>query len=180
MFSYMKKLHFFILLLLSSISLTAQIPQNTADNTMPKNNIYANFLGDASIVSINYERIFPISSTAFLTGKVGVGYNEDYHMLPVIDWGNSNYYSNKYITFTHHITANWGKKKFYFELGLGGTIVGGNTNYNYLLYPIIGYRLQPFKSNKVNFRVFSCIPVAPFRYTSIWFSPIGVSVGYSF
>ncbi|WP_320053680.1 hypothetical protein [uncultured Acetobacteroides sp.] len=173
----MKKTYLFLLCFFASISLVAQ---NTtgSNNIIPRSGVYANFLGDASVVSINYERIFPFSSTMFLTGKVGVGYNEDYH-LHIAEWGNSNYSPDKFITFTHHITANLGKKKFYFELGLGGTIVGGNTKYNYLLYPIIGYRLQPLKSNKVNFRVFSCVPIAPFRYTSIWFSPIGVSVGLS-
>lgn len=174
----MKKTNLLLLLLLLNIGVAAQDTTNLKYE-MPKNSVNGSFLGDASIISISYERLFPINPNLFFTGKIGVGYNEDFQ-FELIKWEDSNSSTNKHITISHHITSNFGKKKYYFECGLGGTIIGGNTNYNYLLYPIVGYRLQPLKSNKVNFRVYSCIPVTPFKYTNVWFSPIAISVGYSF
>ena len=41
----------------------------------PLNNATLNLFGDASIVSINYERLFLNSSNFFLSAKVGLGYN---------------------------------------------------------------------------------------------------------
>ena len=81
----------------------------------------------------------------------------------------------------HHITGNLGKGKHLFEFGVGASIILGNTNQNYLLYPIVGYRIHPLKSNKLNFRVNLSIPYTAIGYTEdIMFSPFGLSAGIIF
>jgi len=87
---------------------------------------------------------------------------------------------DKYLTLPHHITGNLGRGKHFLEFELGGTIIYGNTNQNYLIYPIFGYRLHPLNSNKVNFRLFGNIPFSGLNTEDILFSPFGLSLGISF
>ena len=79
----------------------------------------------------------------------------------------------------HHFTANLGKKQNFFEIGLGGTIVVGELQWqgrpkHYFLYPIIGYRVQPLKSKKMIFRFYTNLF---FPEEAIILSPIGLSFG---
>lgn len=142
---------------------------------IPESNINLNLLGDASLISINYERLFFVNSTSFLTGKIGVGYNEEFQLCI---WGPCSP-SEKYLTIPHHITGNLGSGRRFIEFGLGGTIISGNTNQNYLLYPIVGYRQLLLESNTVNFRIFGSIPFSGLDTEDILFVPIGLSVGIS-
>jgi hypothetical protein len=177
----MKKAYLSMVFVLSATILLAQQSTDSASER-PKNNIYANFGGDASIVSINYERLLLINPHFFLSGKVGVGYNTEFDMpikIGGVELSNKTKTPPQFITSTHHITANYGERKWFFEFGLGGTVVGGNTDMKYLLYPIAGFRLQPLKSKKVNLRAFACPPLGKYRYTEIWFVPVGISVGVS-
>lgn len=168
----MKKVVLAIGFVLIGATIFAQKSEGT-NYTRPQNNISTNFFGDASVISANYERLFLINSRFFLTGKLGIGYNEEYS-LPIM---RSNTPADQFLTFTHHITANYGEKKYFFEFGLGGTAVSGNTDMKYLLYPIVGYRYQPLIPCRVNFRIFACPPIGQYRYTKMWFVPFGASVG---
>ncbi|WP_418262714.1 hypothetical protein [Flavobacterium faecale] len=154
-------------------------PQNHIDSTpkRPLNSIFINLLGDASIISANYEKLFFVNSSFILSGKLGLGYNEEYELCI---FGSCSSSTEQYLTIPHHITGNWGKGRNFFEFGLGGTIINGNTSQNYLLYPIVGYRLQPLKSNKVNFRIFGQIPFSGIETVDILFIPFGVSAGVNF
>jgi hypothetical protein len=134
-------------------------------------------LGDASLFSINYERQFLVSSTIILSSKFGLGYNEEFKLCIIGPCSSS---PEKYLTIPHHITGNFGKGKYFFEFGLGGTIINGNTNQPYLLYPIVGFRTLPLMSNKFNFRIFGQIPFSGLETEDIIFIPFGVSLGISF
>ncbi|NHK29701.1 MAG: hypothetical protein FK730_00015 [Asgard group archaeon] len=165
----------FILTIVFLIFGTFLFAQNRND-TRPQNNINLNLLGDASIFSVSYERIFFISSNFFLTGKLGLGYNEEFRLCLF----GSCPPTEKHLTIPHHITGNLGIERHLFECGIGGTIITGNTNQNYLLYLIVGYRLQPQKPNMVTFRIFGSIPFTGFWTEDILFIPLGLSLGISF
>jgi hypothetical protein len=139
--------------------------------TRPLNSFNINLLGDASLISFNFERQYLISSTFILTSKIGLGYNKEFLIF------GSN--QEHYLTIPHHITGNIGKGKHFFEFGLGGTIISGNTTQPYLLYPIVGYRILPLKSNEINFRIFGQIPFFE-THATIPFIPLGLSLGISF
>ena len=173
----MKKIMLLLAFTMSSISLFAQSKAELADklNARPQNSIYLNFLGDASIVSLNYERLLFINPNFFFSGKLGVGYNEEFLICFSEDCT-----SERFITQTHHITGNIGKGRHYAEFGLGGTLIDGNTDENYLAYPIVGYRLHPLRSDKFNLRIYGSIPFTGLDTEDILYVPFGLSVGVSF
>jgi hypothetical protein len=168
----MRKMILVVVLALSGTCLSAQNKIDTTD-TRPRNNIYVNLLGDASIMSINYERLFLINPCFFLAGKFGLGYNEKFQLS---FFGKSTTSPEPYITIPFHITSNFGKGRHFFEFGLGGTII----NKNDCLYPILGYRFQPIKSGDISFRIFGSIPFSGNEPNNIFFIPFGLSVGVSF
>mgnify|MGYP003327803738 CR=1 FL=1 len=120
------------------------------------NNISLNLLGDASIISINYEKQYLVGKSYILSSKVGLGYNQEF----CISFGTGSCSPvEDYLTIPHHFTANIGKGRSFFEFGLGGTILSGKTTWPYILYGIIGYRFQPLQSNKFNFRIYLQPPI---------------------
>ncbi|MGB4204332.1 MAG: hypothetical protein WBJ84_01800 [Bacteroidales bacterium] len=102
-----------------------------------------------------------------------MGYNEEFQVF----FGPP---PEKYATIPHHITGNLGKGRHFFEFGIGGTIISGNTTQPYILYPIVGYRFLPLTSDKFNFRVFGQIPFTGLETDDIIFIPLGLSLGVSF
>jgi hypothetical protein len=171
----MKKFIFLIPFLFTRLFLIAQAPIEPA-SSRPLNSIYINLLGDASLLSMNYERNFLISNSFLISGKLGLGYNEEFQLCI---FGPCSPPDN-YITIPHHITGNVGKGRHFLEFGLGGTLINGNTSQTYLLYPIIGYKLLPLKPNKLNFRIFGQIPFSGLVTEDILFIPVGISIGISF
>lgn len=143
------------ILLFTGLNLIAQ-DQDSIFNPRPLNNINLNIFGDASLISVNYERQFSVNSKFLISSKFGIGYNQTYNIL-------STEKELKYLTLPHHITGNLGKGRHFFEFGLGGTAIIGNTNKPYFLYPLVGYRILPLRSNKLNFRVFGHIPFSEGR-----------------
>jgi hypothetical protein len=182
----MKKSFLQIVLTLLSIRSFAQ--DSTEFNIgRPRNSVHLNFLGNASILSLNFERLYLINTTTFLSFNLGVGYNKN-NVL-----GNTLYFMGttpppleRVLTIPHSITLNIGKRKHFFEGGLGGSTFLGNSNSNYFLFPIIGYRRQPLESALFNFRVFLNIPLNGGDELNGWdessflFSPLGLSVGLCF
>jgi len=171
----MKKIALPIILLFTGIVLFAQNQEDTLD-LRPVNNISLNLLGDASIISINYERQFLLSPNFILSGKLGLGYNTEFK---ICIFGPCSPPEN-YLTIPHHITGNIGKERHFFEFGLGGTIINGNTTQHYLLYPIVGYRILPLRSKKISFRIFTQIPFSGLETDDIIFIPFGLNLGLSF
>ena len=139
-----------------------------------------NFLGDASIISVNYDRLYLIKPTFILTGKLGLGITKEITLF-----GGKG---DNYLTIPHHFTGNFGKGRNFLELGIGGTFVGGKSYIDYIVYPLIGYRLLARKSDQVNFRIFTQIPLvfgANYLFEYLWvgnvpFIPFGLSIGKSF
>ena len=172
----MKKLILFLILIISGKIVFALDNEDFAVKR-PVNSIYINLLGDASIISINYERILSIDAPVIFTSKLGLGFNERLDFR----WSGAPSEPPVYLlTIPYHITGNLGKGRHLFEIGMGGTIIIGNTNYPYLSYPIVGYRILPLRSNKINFRIYVQIPFSGLDPGDVLFIPFGFSLGRSF
>lgn len=153
-----------------------------------KNSITLGILGESSLFSLHYDRLFKINDKILLNGKIGIGYNEE---LVFCIWGPCK--PDKYMTIPHHFTINIGNgnnlfrgANHLFEIGLGGTLIAGNIDHHYVLYPKIGYRFSPVHSNKFTFRMYANMPVSKVQWENfmLWdgiiFSPFGISLGRLF
>lgn len=145
------------------------------------NNFGINAFGNASLVSVGYERILISCSKFLLAGKVGVGYN--YQKDRCWMGGCPDLPKTRYLTIPHHLTGNFGRRIHFFEFGLGGTsFIGDNDEIyqekqKYLIYPIIGYRLQPLETKRLFLRFFVYFPVPE---AEVRFTPIGINLGLTF
>ena len=171
----MKRFFITVVLVISALILFAQNKIRTI-NERPENNFNLNLFGDASIISINYERLFIINPNLILTGQLGLGYNEEFQICIFEPCSPPE----QYLTVPHHVTLNLGNRRNFFEFGLGDTIICGNTSQHYFLYPIAGYRLQPLRSINVNFRIYGSIPFTGLDTDDIIFIPFGLSTGVCF
>ena len=153
----------------------------------PLKSIGLNFLGDASRISINHEKLYLVGKSNILSTKLGLGYNQEF----CISFGSGSCSAKEdYLTIPHHFTANIGKKRSFFEFGLGGTMISGKTTWPYILYGIIGYRFLPLQSNKFNFRIYFQPPIPirklkkpidnDFPHPDILYIPLGLNIGISF
>jgi hypothetical protein len=138
------------------------------------NSVYFNVFGDASRFSINYERVLKIEPAYILTGKLGAGYFRERKI-----WENQ-FPPPKYFTIPHHLTANFGKRHRFIEVGMGGTFLSSAKENIYVLYPILGYRFHPSESNSLNFRIHGQFPLVGYNSKYLWFIPIGLSFGIGF
>lgn len=159
-------------MLISNVALAQINPVAETDTTRPSNIFSLSITGEGSVISANYERLFLFKSTMFVAGRIGVGYAGN-----ILTQDNAE--PENYLTIPHHITCNVGKGKHFMEFGLSGTFIIGNIDKNYFMGPLLGYRLQPLQSNKLNFRIFGTLPFTPY-YADILYIPLGISVGYCF
>ncbi len=167
----MKKILIIILLVLGMNSFAQHL--DTKSNLRPLHSIGVNLFGDASAISGYYEKLFSIKDNFILSGKLGFGYNETFCIFESCK-------KETFLTIPHHITANIGKKQHFFEFGFGGTLLIGNETSSYIIYPTIGYRIVPLKTNRLNFRIFGQYPLLKSKPIEAPFVPIGISLGLSF
>lgn len=175
--------HFLLsLILTSTLLLNAQEPTDSMF-LRPKNNVNLEVLGSASLVSLNFDRLFVVNPNLMLSGKIGVGFNQSQTFC----FGDCDKKIGL-LTVPHHLTINIGKKHHFLELGVGGTLFTGyHLAQQYVLYPLIGYRGTPLKSGKGNFRIFALIPFSSKNNNSLLFLnkdnvlilPFGLSFGLS-
>lgn len=153
---------------------TGLLAQNKDEpvGSRPFHDININLAGDASIISINYERSFFICPAFFVAGNIGLGYNEEFKIFRTYST------PEEYVTISHYLTGNIGKRRSCLELGIGGTFISGSTDQYYILYPVVGYRLQPLKSGRLNFRANFQFPLKEIE--DVFFSPLGLSLGICF
>ena len=158
------------------LTVISLFPQTTIENqfSRPLKNVNLNLLGDGSIVSLNFEQLKIIKPNVLLSYMGGIGYSAD---ICIFKCENRS----TYLTLPHHVTVNLGKNKHFLEIGLGGTYalnISADSN-KYFLYPIIGYRLQPLRPNKLNLRIFGVYPIIGDIEKDTFF-PLGLSIGYNF
>jgi hypothetical protein len=150
------------------------------------NNLSVSLCGDASILSFHYERLRFIGPSVFLTGDLGIGFNQATLRYLFGYPCSPEYY---FISLPHHITTNVGKRIHFFEFGIGGSLIFLDTEHdyfstvitdrNYFIYPVFGYRIQPLQSNRMHFRIYGIIPFSGYDHGEIHFSPLGISLGIS-
>ena len=165
----MKK-YFLTIVFVTSVKLLTSQDNDNSYLTRPLDGLYFNLLGDASIISINFEKLFPINKNLFITSKLGLGYSAEllnFQPRP----------AKSFVTIPFHLTTIVGGHRSFAEIGFGATASFGDAN-STLLYPILGYRLQPVRAQKLSFRIFIQWPT---KYDDIpYFFPLGVSLGFSF
>ncbi|MES2678788.1 MAG: hypothetical protein V4635_02840 [Bacteroidota bacterium] len=146
----------------------------------PKNNIFLNISGDASVVSLNYERLFFINPEHFfIAAGVGGGANL-FVKIHADNKGNTDYSYEPYLITPHHLTFNVGRGRSFLELGAGGAMLFGPNPQPYFPYVMAGYRVQPWKTNRVLFRIYGCYPLESLDKFEILYVPVGLSLGWSF
>jgi hypothetical protein len=171
----MKNIIILIVLTLSSTILSGQY-MPYSKTTRPSNCLALNILGNGSMISVSYESVFMDSEDFLMIANIGMGFNQEFNIHVFGPSGKPL----PYITLQHSITANIGKGKNFLELGLGGTVVIGNTKRHYYFYPILGYRFHPLKARNINFRIFGSLPITGLKNDGFLFIPFGLSVGYCF
>ena len=147
----------------------------------PKNSLTLSFFGEATGLAVNYERLFLNREHFFLSGSAGIGFSNNSGVPSIYSMGGGN--TKQLLTVPLHFTGNVGGGKHYLEFGLSGTILFDLQEgfYDYGVFPMIGYRLQPMVHRKANFRIFFCWPVSTtLERISFFFLPFGLSVGCCF
>jgi hypothetical protein len=169
-----KQLSISLMLLLISVIVFGQKENNANNPILKKNTIDLTVGGSGLFLSINYSRIVLVKSNYFLNASIGLG------VIPIV--GGT--------TIPHMLTANFGKKSSFLELGLAGTYWTGESNTSenaekmnsYNLSPIIGWRKQ-FENNLL-FRVYTnpLINISGENYIEnhTVLPYMGISLGYSF
>lgn len=170
----MKKVLWLVLLVIAWPSLSKGLADSI--KVRPLRNVNLSILGDASWFTLSFERLYEVSPNALVGAKLGVGYNEEF----LICIASPCREPHKYLTVPHHVTVNFGSTRHFFEVGVGGTLLFGNTSQPYLPYAILGYRFLPMRAGKSNFRVFAELPFSGWEHPDILFIPFGVSLGLSF
>jgi hypothetical protein len=138
--------------------------------------ISLNLAGDVSIISVGFEKLFFIKPSLTLAGKAGLGFNQEFQIFSEADPDN-------FFILPHQVTANYGKRKSFLEFGIGGSIIIGGGLSEYIAYPIVGYRLHPFKNRGFSFRAWLFYPfgqLEKIEKTEMLVVPYGISFGIAF
>jgi hypothetical protein len=116
-------------------------------NNRPLNRLYLNVLGDATL-SFNYERLYFLRKDLFVCGSIGAGLG-----IP-------------HINYPTKLIFGYGGPRNFLEFGIGGSNIGvsendnGSINTKFVVYPILGYRLQPIKTYRVGFGIYTTANLA--------------------
>lgn len=169
----MKKTILFVFIFLIPVSIYAQ-DEEVDPGKRPEFIISANIGGDASLLTIGFEKLFFIKPGLTLAGKVAFGYNQEFQLFTSADPVN-------FFILPHSFTFNLGEgKRSFGEIGLGGSWISGNSSNLYIIYPMLGYRYHPFKNPGFSFKAWVFYPFGQMSKIDdydIWISPFGVSFG---
>lgn len=174
----MKKLLLVAYILLLSSCLLSQ--EMKFFNQRPDRNLTIGLGGDGGVVSVHHEKLNIISYNLIMATEIGLGATQDFSI------SDPNHY---YLSIPFNLSACFGKRMHLFEAGLGTTIHLrlNDPYYDFCIYPIIGYRIQPVKPRKVMFKIYTSIPYnlnyltyINLKKSDIYFIPIGISIGKSF
>ena len=139
-----------------------------------KNSIIANF-GGGVVGSLEYERAWFARENQFMISSIGLGAGVEgqvYNLFGDVEdpeW---------YVISQQKLTYNIGLETNFFEFGLGGIYVSGNTTQPYIAYPILGYRF--IGENNSTFKVYIAWPFSGIETDDLGFFPIGINFGQFF
>lgn len=97
----------------------------------PSHVISAHLFGDASLISLQYEQVFAHQDMSFFTAGAGFGYQEEFFLNNIFTKDPPD----KYLSIPHHLSFNYGGSNKFLELGIGGTLMSGNTSQNFFCLP---------------------------------------------
>ena len=162
-----------IAVFLSSNPLTAQNPQ--PDSTQRASTIASlDVSGGGSLLGLGVDKLVFFEAPWALSVKLGFGYNQEFNLFDSDPPDN-------YILFPHHVTGLLGKRRSYFEFGVGGSLVTGGDKTIYMLYPVLGYRYHPFRNPGFSFRAWLYYPVNHNLFEMEYLAaPYGLSFGIAF
>lgn len=169
-----------IAVIISMLSINTFSQEIKFFNQRPDRNLTLGIGGDGGVISIHHEKLNIISYNLILATELGLGATQDVSIT------NPNHY---YLSIPFNISACFGKRMHLFEAGLGSTIHLriNDPFYEFCIYPILGYRLQPVKSRKVMFKIYASIPYnlnyqtyINLKDSEVFFIPLGISIGKSF
>jgi hypothetical protein len=169
----MKKI---ILIMVLTLQLAGLRAQETAvpPEYRPDFIISANIAGDASLLTLGFEKLFFVKPKLTLAGKLAFGYNQDFQLF-------SSAPPTNYFILPHSFTLNLGEgKRSFGELGIGGAWITSNSENYYLFYPILGYRYHPFKNPGFSFRAWIYYPFGQSNTlddSDLLIAPFGLSFG---
>lgn len=143
-----------------------------------KNHILISFLADASMINIKYERVLKSTNFGFASAAVGAGLGMSGNSESIY---TSESFQEKELfgSLPHHLTFNFGKNRNFLETGIGGSLLMGGPNQDYVGYPMLGYRFQNAGSIKSNFRIYLQLLIAGNPGPDVLFIPLGFSIGTS-
>ncbi len=144
-----------------------------AQSLQSHQNLNINFLGEASLVSLNYEYGHQLAEKVWLFSEVGLGYNREFLGCVLQDGCTPK----NFLTVPHHLTVNLGRGRNFFEGGMGGTLVVGSQSKPYWAYPIVGYRFQPEQARRMTFRIYAALPISGKVAPDLLFLPVGINLG---
>lgn len=163
-----------VLLFLLALGSTYAQDTEPASAERPTFNISANFGGDASLMSLGFEKLFFLESGPVLAAKIGFGFNQEFNIFDSGDPIN-------FFTLPHAFTVNLGNgKRSYGEVGIGGSWITDNTQHYYFIYPMIGFRYHPFKNPGFSFKAWAFWPfgqIDKVEEVEVMISPLGLSFG---
>ena len=172
-----KNLKEFALVLILAFSALGAYPQDVgeASNGRSEFIISANLAGDASLLSLGFDKLFFLKPALTLSTKVGFGFNQEFQLF-------SSDPPSSYFILPHHVTCNFGRNRSFLEFGVGAAWVTDNRDDYYPVYPILGYRYHPFKKPGFSFRVWVYTPLGKknfYDWDVIMMIPYGLSFGYA-
>jgi hypothetical protein len=185
-FHYMPKVNtnFFFLFLL----LTPYIGRSQ-EKEGPRNTVYAEILGNAAGLSINYDRVVLKKEKIALSICIGAGFVPSNAINKLL---NNNATKKNYLPYGFPISCNliYGKNNHHLETGVGLTyqqgMYGEGLKYSQTIFAVVrlGYRYQKENGGlfwKIGFTPF--IPIKEFGTISVpyVFLPFGgIALGYTF
>ena len=173
-------MHTKIFSLLFSLISFSTFGQRDVVESRPLNNYGLGVGGISPRISFNYERLFKGNDNLIISGQLGVGELEISYLCLNFSGGPSNCPpSELYFTIPHHLSANFGKGRHFFEIGIGGTAIVDYYDLPYIIGPIMGYRILPLNKGKINFRIYGSLPFTGYDTGGFIYIPIGLNLGLS-
>lgn len=168
--------------MLFAASCPAQTTKQFVDERFTLNTGLSIF-GNGSLASVDFESAIKVKNDMHLCFKVGIGLNITEHACPPFCRHTQQYdmASLPIHMLTLIYVARKNKGQAFLEMGLGGTIAFSEEQANYLVYPIVGYRVYPFRYLPLYYRIYTHLPYVRRKADHFcgYYTPFGLSLGYS-
>jgi hypothetical protein len=149
-------------------------------NHRPTKNLHITVAGEGGLLSFNQEKLRLISFKSILVTKIGLGVSIDSSFTEPM---------HGYMTIPASLSLCIGERKHLFEMGMSATVFLriNDPVYEFSVSPIVGYRYQPLKENKLVIRIYAAFPYSldfstyyKLKETRALLVPLGISIGKCF